>query len=270
MAQARPNKELAVITGASSGIGFELARVFAKNGFDLLICAEDIAIIEAHDHLKATGVDVQSMQVDLAKPEGVVSFYEKIKSLGRPVDALALNAGIGMSGDFVRDADLDHMLKLIDLNVRSVVHLAKLVLQDMVAQNRGRILFTSSIAAMMPGSYEPVYNASKSFIQSFAQAIRTELKDTNITITALQPGATETDFFHRAGLDDTRIGQMKKDDAADVAQEGFDALMAGKDHVISGSFINKVMAAAGKILPEKVSSAAHTYLSEPGKGEPKH
>lgn len=266
MAQQNPiGNKLAVVTGASAGIGLELAKVFAQNQYDLLICAEDARIAQRASEIESEGLRVESMQVDLSKPEGVERFYEKIKSMGRPVDAIALNAGVGSGGDFI-ETDLQKELNLIDLNVRSTVHLAKLVAKDMAARGEGRILFTSSIAAMMAGSYEAVYNASKAFVQSFAKAIREELKDKGITVTALQPGPTETEFFGKANLEDTRVGQMKKDDPAQVAQEGFDALMAGKDDVVAGSFMNKVMSAAGKILPEKMGAAMHTKLSEPGSG----
>jgi short-subunit dehydrogenase len=265
--ESQNQKQFAVVTGASSGIGLELAKVFARNGYDLLICADQSDVMQAANEIEREGAKVDGMQVDLSKPEGVTAFYSRIKSMNRPIDAIALNAGIGVNGDFARETDLDQELTLIDLNVRSVVHLAKLVLEDMVAQKHGKVLFTSSIAAMMAGSYEAVYNGSKAFIQSFAQAIREELKDSGVTVTALQPGPTDTNFFDRAGFKDTRVSDMKKDDPADVAQEGFDALMTGKDHVISGSFMNKVMSAAGKILPETVGSKAHRHLSEPGTGK---
>jgi short-subunit dehydrogenase len=257
-------KQFAVVTGASSGIGYELARIFAQNGYDLLICSETDKIEQAALDIAKEGVNVEPFVADLATPEGVESLFEKIG--GRAVDAIAINAGVGVAGDFARDTDLDEELNLIDLNVRSTVHLAKLVLEGMVARDSGKVLFTSSIAAMMPGSFEAVYNASKAFIQSFAQAIREELKDTGVTVTALQPGPTETNFFERAHLEDTRVGTMKKDAAADVARQGFEALMAGKDHVVAGSFMNKVMSTAGKILPEKLNSKLHRKLSEPGSG----
>ena len=262
-------KKFAVVTGASVGIGFELAKVFAQNHFDLLICARGEEIDRAAEELRGLGVQVETMQVDLAQPAGVEEFYSKIA--GRSVDAIALNAGVGAGGDFARETDLAAELNIIDLNVRSTVHLAKLVLKDMVSRGEGRVLFVSSIAAMMPGSFEAVYAASKAFVQSFAQAIREELKDTGVTVTALQPGPTDTEFFERAGMQDTRIGSMeKKDDPAQVAQQGYEALMAGQDHVVAGSLMNKVMAAAGKILPETVGSAAHRHLSQPGTGDTHH
>src|SRR3954451_9375104 len=211
--QTRP---LAVITGASSGIGYELARVFAENGFDLLINAED-DLSEAQRTLANEETTVEAVQADLSNPSGVDTLYQGIKKTGRPVDVLVLNAGIGVGVDFTRDTDLSQELELIDLNVRSTVHLSKLVIPDMVGRGEGRIMFTSSIASTMPGTFQAVYNASKSFVQSFALAIRRELKDTGVTVTSLMPGPTETEFFERAHMEDTRVGSSEKDDPAEVA-----------------------------------------------------
>jgi len=252
------------VTGASSGIGLELAKQFAEHGFDLLVTAEDSGITEAAVSLESLGTDITEFQVDLATPEGVENLYEKITSVGRPLDAIALNAGVGAGGDFARGTALEADLNVIDLNVRSTVHLAKLVLRDMVARNEGKILFTSSIAATMPGTFNAVYNASKAFVQSFAQAIRNELKDTQITITALMPGPTDTNFFERANLEDTKVGAGEKDDPAEVAKEGFEALMAGKDHVIAGSFKNTVQATTAHVLPDTVLAEQHRKTAEPG------
>lgn len=257
----------AVVTGASSGIGLELAKQFAQHGFDLLIVADSPKISAASAALKNYNVSVTETQIDLAKPEGVGEFYRQIRQSGRPVDAIALNAGVGAGGDFVRGTALDDDLNVIDLNVRSTVHLAKLVLKDMVERGQGRVLFTSSIAATMPGTFNAVYNASKAFIQSFAQAIRNELKDTGVTITALMPGATETNFFHRAGMEDTKVGSGEKDDPAEVAKTGFEALMAGDDHVVAGSFMNKVQATMAHILPDTTTAELHRKQAQPGHGK---
>ena len=264
--QISTKRQLAVITGASSGIGFELAQVFADNGYDLIVCSQSDGIGLVVPELEKHGAHVDVVQTDLAQASGVEALYRKIKEGGRAVDALVLNAGVGLGGDFVRENDLASILNLIDLNVRSTIHLTKLVAADMVRDGSGRIMFTSSIAAMMPGSFEAVYAASKAFVQSFAQAIREELKDTGVTVTSLQPGPTETNFFHRANMEDTRVGSSKKDDAALVARQGFEAMMAGKDHVVAGSFMNKLMSTAGKILPETLGAMAHRRMSEPGSG----
>jgi uncharacterized protein len=258
------NRPLAAVTGASRGIGYELAKQFAEHGFDLVIAADSDAIDQAAQELKALGANVESMQVDLAQFDGVEQFYQKIKSGGRPLDAVAINAGVGVGGDFTRDTDLEDELKLIDLNIKSAVHLAKRVAKDMVARGQGRILFTSSIAATMPAPFELVYGASKAFLQSFSQGLRNELKDTGITVTALMPGPTETNFFHRADMDDTKVGAGKKDSAAEVAREGFEALMAGKDHIVAGSFKNKAQAVAAHVIPDPAVAEMHRSMSEPG------
>jgi uncharacterized protein len=256
-------RQLAVVTGASSGIGYELAKVFGEEGYDLLITAEDGELTQAQEQLKATGATVEAHRVDLAREEGVVELYSHIANVGRPVDALALNAGIGAGGAFATETELADELRLIDLNVRSTVHLCKLVLADMVERDAGRILVTSSIASTMPGAFQAVYNASKSFVQSFALAIRNELKDTGVTVTSLMPGPTETEFFERADMEDTPIGSGEKDDPAEVARQGFDALVAGEEKVVGGSFKNKVQTVAGKLIPDSKKAEMHRKMAEP-------
>ena len=203
------NSLFAVVTGASSGIGLELAKQFAQHGFDLLIAAEDDGIESAAEELRSLGAQVDSVRVDLATYDGVEQLYARLSGSGRPLDAIAINAGVGVGGAFA-DNDLSDELNLIALNVTSVVHLAKRVVRDMIARNEGRILFTASIVAESPAPFEAVYAASKAFVLSFAEGLRNELKDTGITITALQPGATDTNFFHRAGMDDTKVAASKK------------------------------------------------------------
>lgn len=258
------NRPLAVVTGASSGIGYELAKQFAQNGFDLLVTATGSSISEAAQAFEGLGAKVETVQADLATYEGVETLYDKIKATGQPVEAIAINAGVGVGGDFARETDLKEELNLINLNVVSSVHLAKRVVKDMVERGKGRILFTSSIAALMPGPFEAVYAASKAFLQSFSEALRNELKDTGITVTAVMPGPTETNFFHRAGMDDTKVGADKKDDAAEVAKQGFEALMAGKDSVIAGSLMTKIQGTVSKVLPDTINAEQHRKLSEPG------
>jgi short-subunit dehydrogenase len=256
-----------VVTGASSGIGFELARVFAENDFDLIIAAEDDELEPAARELNQIAGSVQAVRVDLSRPEGVEVLYEKMTANGRPIDALALNAGIGAGGDFARETALTKELRLIDLNVRSTVHLCKLALADMVERDEGRILFTSSVASTMPGAYQAVYNASKSFVQSFAEAIRNELKETGVTITALMPGPTDTEFFERADMEDTKVGAGEKDDAAEVARQGFEALMDGKQKVVAGSLKNKLQAAVAGVIPDSTKAEMHRNMAEPGSAE---
>jgi short-subunit dehydrogenase len=148
--------------------------------------------------------------------------------------------------------------------VRSTVHLAKLVIGDMVGRDEGRLLFTSSIAATMPGPFQAVYNASKSFVQSFALALRNELKDTNVTVTLLMPGPTETEFFESADMLDTRIGAGDKDDAAEVAQMGFEALMEGEERVEAASLSTKLQGRSSRFMPDSAKSAMHRRMAEPG------
>jgi uncharacterized protein len=253
----------AVVTGASSGIGLELAKQFAEHGFDLLVTAENEALDQAEASLRSMGVMVDAVRADLATYDGVETLYDRIVASGRPVDAIAINAGVGVGGPFV-ETDLDAELNLIALNVTSVVHLTKRVVKDMVARDEGRILFTSSIAAEGPAPYEAVYAASKAFVQSFSGALRDELRNTGITVTALQPGATETEFFHRAGMDDTKVGASRKSDPADVARQGFEALMAGKDHVVAAMAKEKAAVVVGQVMPESAKAAQHRKLSEPG------
>ncbi len=261
-------KQFAVVTGASSGIGYELAKQFAQNGFDLLIVSAGPGIDTAAREIEVLGANVEPVQADLATHEGVHKLQSAIHASGRAIDAIAINAGVGVSGRFL-ETDLSEELNMIALNVTSTVHLAKHVVKDMVARGSGRILFTASIAGTMPTPYEAVYGATKAFVRSFSQSIREELKDTGVSVTALMPGATETNFFHRAGADDTKLGAGKKDDAAEVAQEGFEALMAGKDHVVAGSFKNKLEAAAGYALPDPVMASAHAGMSKPGSANEK-
>jgi short-subunit dehydrogenase len=263
---ASSGKQFAVVTGASSGIGYELAKQFAQNGFDLLLAAEPEGLTQAAQDIQALGASVETIAVNLAEHDGVHQLYAKIQAAGRPVDAIAINAGVGVGGDF-RETDLDEELNLINLNVVSTVHLAKHIVQDMAARGSGRILFTASVASLMPAPFEAVYGASKAFIFSFSEALRNELKDTGVTVTALLPGPTETNFFHRADMDDTTVGTSKKDDPADVAKDGFEALMAGKDKVIAGSLKTKVQGVTAELIPPTASAEMHRKMSEPGSGQ---
>jgi uncharacterized protein len=257
------SRPLALVTGASTGIGLELAKQFANHGFDLFVTAHDDALDDAVTALRPLGGAVESLRVDLARESGVDELWTRVQALDRPLAAAALNAGRGAGGAFT-DTDLADELEIVDLNVRSTVQLAKYVVRDMVARDEGRILFTSSIASTMPGSFQAVYNASKSFVQSFALALRNELKDTEVTITSLMPGPTETEFFERADMLDTKVGSSDKDDPEDVARDGFEALMAGKERVVSASMNTKLQGRGSRFLPDSAKAAMHRKMAEPG------
>jgi short-subunit dehydrogenase len=265
MASSNETKKFAVITGASSGIGYHLAKVFAENGYDLLVNSGSEKIDVAAKDFEALGVNVDAVEADLISYDGVEQLWAAIESKHRPVDAIAINAGIGVGGDFVRETSLEEELKMIALNVSSTVHLAKRVLPGMVERGEGKVLITSSIAGTMPTPLEAVYGATKAFGLSLVQSLRNELKDTGVTVTALQPGATNTNFFHRAGLDDTEVGSEGKfeNDPADVARQGYEALMAGKNHVFSASMKTKIQGELGKFIPESVKAEQHRKMAEP-------
>ena len=259
MPDSRP---FAVVTGASSGIGRELARQFATNGFDVLITAEDAELDAAAGDLARTGAKVQEVMADLATPDGAERVVAAIAATGRPVDALALNAGVGNGGAFT-DIPLADEQRLIGVNIGATVHLAKRIVPDMVRRGAGRVLFTSSVASQMPGPYYATYAASKAFIQSFAHALRYELGGTGVTVTALLPGPTDTEFFDRAGMEGTNVDSAAKDDPADVARDGFEALMAGKSQVVAGSVKNKAQVAAARLMPDQARAAVHAKMTKP-------
>jgi short-subunit dehydrogenase len=260
--QATDSRPLALITGASTGIGYELAIFCAKEGFDLLVVADEPEINDAANQLRNYGVNVDAIEADLATLEGVDEFYQAVN--GRPVDALLANAGHGLGGAFL-DQDFEDVQHVIDTNITGTVYLIQKVGRDMRARGRGRILITGSIAGYTPGTYNAVYNASKAFVDSFSFALRAELKDSGVTVTCLMPGATETEFFERAGMEDTKIGQSEKDDPADVAKVGFEAMMKGEGDVVSG-FKNKVMSTVASVTPSGVLAEQHRKKAEPGSG----
>ncbi|WP_132252246.1 SDR family NAD(P)-dependent oxidoreductase [Methylobacterium segetis] len=258
---ARP---FSVVTGGSNGIGFELARTFVENGYDVLIAAETAGhLAEAAGRLSRGGAAVLTHAADLSREEGVDELYRAIRESGRPVDVLCVNAGTGLGGPF-SETDLRRELRMIDLNVRGAVQLTKLVLADMVARDSGKLLFTSSISAAMPDPYEAVYGATKVFLRWFGEALRDELRDTGIDVTVLMPGPTETNFFNRAEMLDTKVGASRsKDDPAEVARAAFAALQAGRDKVVP-TLTNRVLSAVTGALPDTVAARLHRKMAEPG------
>lgn len=261
----RAARPLAIVTGASSGIGFELARKCAAEGFDLMIAADDPRIEEAARSLGQAGGSVEALQVDLSTPEGVDKLLAAVND--RPVDALLANAGHGLGKAFL-DQEWDEIRHVIDTNVTGTVYLLHKVGREMANRGNGRILITGSIAGFMPGTYQAVYNGTKAFIDMFAYALRAEVQARGVTVTCLMPGATETDFFERADMMDTRVGQAEKDDPADVAENGFKAMMAGDSGVVSG-WQNKLQVALAKVLPETMMAGQHARQAEPGSGAKK-
>jgi uncharacterized protein len=255
-------RPLALVTGASTGIGRSLAQQFADHGFDLVAVADDAELDIAAAGLRQSGADVTAVRVDLTTEAGVEEVWRVVSDLDRPVDAAALNAGTAANGRFWENSLVDE-LRVVDLNVRSVVHLAHLLLPDMVNRDRGRLLVTASIAAKAPGPYYATYAASKAFVHSFAEAVRFELVGTGVTVTSLLPGPTDTAFFGRVGMVQTLVGRMPKDDPEEVARDGYEALMAGKASVVGGSLVNKAFTVGSRALPDQVKAFAQSVLTKP-------
>jgi short-subunit dehydrogenase len=255
-------RPFAIVTGASSGIGFELARECASHGFDLLIAADETKVQTAARVLNEYEVNIDALNVDLATEQGVDRLIAAAG--GRPVDALLANAGIGLGGAFL-EQDFAQLRRVIDTNITGTLDLIQRVGREMRRSGKGRILITGSIAGFMPGTYHAVYNATKAFLDSFSFALRAELKDSGVTVTCLMPGATDTEFFERADMVDTRLGQGDKDDPADVAQAGFEAMMEGKGDVVTG-WKNKLEAAVANVTPSGVLAERHRRMAEPGGG----
>jgi short-subunit dehydrogenase len=255
-------RSLAIVTGASTGIGCELAKCCAHNGFDLVVVANEPKIKTAAAEFRDLGATVEAVEADLATLEGVDRLYDTVKRLNRPVEALLANAGRGLGKGFL-DQDFNDIRCVIDTNVTGTLYLIHKVANDMRSHGAGRILFTGSIAGFMPGTYQAVYNGTKALLDSFSFALRHELKDTGVTVTCLMPGATETEFFERADMMDTKVGTMKKDDAADVAKQGFDAMMRGTGDVVTG-WHNKLQAAIAHVMPADMLAEMHSRQAAPG------
>ena len=256
------SKPLALVTGASTGIGFELAKCCARDGFDLIVAADEPQIQTAAVELRQLGAEIIAVEADLSTVEGVDRLYDMAKQSGRPIDALLANAGRGLGHGFL-DQDFPDILHVVNTNVTGTLALLQKVGNDMRARGAGRILITGSIAGFMPGTYQAVYNGTKAFLDSFSFALRHELKGSGVTVTCLMPGATETDFFERADMLDTKVGTANKDDPADVAEVGFLAMMNGDGDVVSG-WQNKLQAAIAHVTPVDMLAEAHRKMAAPG------
>jgi short-subunit dehydrogenase len=265
MAQAQ--RQLAVITGASSGIGLELAKLCAQNNYDIIFAADE-KIEEGESELYGLGAAITSVDEDLSATEGVDALVSAVEADGRPIAALLANAGHGLGRAFL-DQNFSEIRHVIDTNVTGTIYLLHQLAPKMVRAGAGRILMTGSIAGHMPGAFQAVYNGTKAFVDSFAIALRNELKDTGVTVTCLLPGATETGFFERADMADTQVAQSKKDDPADVAKTGFEAMLRGEASVVHG-LKNKVQVAAGDLMPDTALAEQHRKMAEPGSGDHKN
>lgn len=254
--------QFAIVTGASTGIGLELARICAREGFDLLVAADESDIHDAAQLLreeKGAGA-VEALQADLATTEGVDALYGAAK--GRSVDVLMANAGRGLGHAFL-DQEWPRIRDVIDTNITGTTYLIHKIGRDMRSRNKGRVLITGSIAGFIPGSFQAVYNASKSYLNSLSFALREELRDTEVSVTCLMPGATETEFFARADMLDTDVGTTDKDDPAMVARNGFEAMMKGEADIVTG-LKNKVQSAVANVTPAEALAKQHRKMAEPG------
>lgn len=255
------SRKLAIVTGASSGIGLELAKLAAQDGYDLIVAA-DTPFVEAGPALQEYRVDVQQVEGDLATQPGIDQLLSAVGE--RQVDVLVANAGHGLGHGFL-DQDPKEWRHVIDTNITGTLLLIQPIVQRMVERGEGKVLITGSIAGHLSGSFQAVYNGSKAFIDSFSAALNEEIKDSGVTVTCLKPGATETEFFHRAELDDTKVGQAKKDDPADVAKVGWDAMKSGEPAVIYG-LKNKMQVAAAGVMTDATTAKLHRAQAEPGSG----
>jgi short-subunit dehydrogenase len=256
-------RPFAIVTGASAGIGYELAKCCAEHGFDLLVAADEPAIHNAAQDFHALGVTVEAIEADLATLDGVDKLHSASK--GRPVEALLANAGHGLGHGFL-DQHFDDVRHVIDTNITGTLYLIQKVGRDMRTRGQGRILITGSVAGFMPGTFQAVYNGTKAFLNSFSWALRNELQDTGVTVTCLMPGATETEFFERADMLDTKVGQAEKDDPAEVAKTGFDAMMQGEGDVVYG-WKNKLQTAMANVTPASMLAEQHRKKAAPGSGK---
>lgn len=256
------SQKYALITGATSGIGYELAKLFAKDKYNLVIVARDAGELDrVSTELQSEGVQVHTIAKDLFIRESAQEIYEEVRSKSIHIDVLVNDAGQGLYGKF-EDTDLEKEVDIIQLNIISCISLTKLFLKDMLVKNDGKILNLGSIAGEAPGPYQSVYHGTKAFVNSWSAAIRNELKDTNISVTVLLPGATDTDFFNKADMQDSKILDTKLSKPEEVAKDGYQALMSGDDKITSG-LKNKVQVAMANVLPDSMASETMGKQQEP-------
>ncbi|MDQ3247286.1 MAG: SDR family NAD(P)-dependent oxidoreductase [Pseudomonadota bacterium] len=255
-------RKFAIVTGASSGIGLEIARLAAKDGYDLLVAADE-PLVDAAAGLKDLGVEVRSIEADLATEQGVKQLLQAVGD--RPVDVLVANAGHGLGNGFLEQQPKEWM-HVIQTNVTGTLLLIQPIIRAMVERGEGKVLITGSIAGHLAGSFHAVYNGSKAFIDSFAAALGEEIRDRGVTVTCLKPGATDTNFFKRAEMLDTKVGQSKKDEAADVAKTGWQGMLDGEPSVIHG-LKNKAQVAAAGVMTDAATARLHRMQAEPGSGK---
>jgi short-subunit dehydrogenase len=249
--------KFAIVTGASTGIGLHLAKLAADDGYELLLAA-DTPFTE-------TPGRAQTLEVDLSTTDGVNQLIAATN--GRQIDLLCANAGHGLGRAFL-DQDVDDWRHVVDTNITGTAYLLQTVLKQMVARNDGKVLVTGSVAGYIPGAFQAVYNGTKAFVDSFVAAIQNEIKDLDgVTITNLMPGPVDTEFFERGDMMDTSVGtDPKKSDPADVAKDGWDALMAGKASVFSG-LKTKIQGTLANVTPAAVLAEQHRNMAEPGTAE---
>jgi short-subunit dehydrogenase len=260
-------EKYALITGATSGIGYELAKLFAKDQYNLVIVARNEKELNncSNEMKQQYGVNVITIAKDLFKRESPFEVYDEVKARGLQIDVLVNDAGQGQYGEF-KDTDINRELDIIQLNIGAYITLTKCFLREMVDRKEGKILNVASIAGKMPGPYQSVYHGTKAFVQSWSEALRSELKDSGVTVTSLLPGATETDFFNKAQMQDSKIMQEDMSDPADVAKDGYDALMAGKDMIVSG-MKNKMQVGMANVMPDSMVADKTKKQQEPSKNQ---
>src|SRR2546423_5727713 len=244
-------KKYALITGATSGIGYEFCKLFTADGYNIVLVARTEKRLNevANELLRKFNVEVFTIVKDLFCKDSAKEIYDEVKQKGITITALVNDAGQGEYG-FFAETELEREIDIIQLNITSLISLTKFFVKSMIERNEGKILNVASLIADYPSPLLAIYAATKAFVLSFSEALANELKDTNITVTALQPGVTDTDFFYKAGENITmHYQEMELSDPAKVAKDGYEALMKGKDKIVSGQK-NKLQSLMSNLKPE--------------------